>query len=121
MISTIKIETDLITLMEVLEKTGNVTVAAQVLNGTYKEPEFFEGDKASPKDKDGKCDRLSFIRYDKWKDEVHYTYPNSWEREMKLSAWYELTSWEDYERKVMAEAMLDEAMLCDDDDPEIGL
>jgi hypothetical protein len=116
MISTIKIETDLITLMEVLEKTGNATVAAQILDGTYKEPEFLDGDKVSSKDKDGNCERLSFIRYDKWKDEVHYKHPNSWTREMSQLAWHKLTSWEDYERKVMAEAILEDADFWDGDD-----
>lgn len=101
MISTIKIETDLITLMKVLEKTGNATLAAQILDGKYQEPEFCTADKASSKDKDGNCERLTFIKYDNWKDEVHYKHPSRWSGEMSLSAWQKLTSWKDHENSLM--------------------
>ena len=40
MISKITIETDLVSLNEVLNQTGNPEVAVQILNGTYQEPEI---------------------------------------------------------------------------------
>jgi hypothetical protein len=107
-VSTIKIEADLITLMEVLEKTGNATVAVQMLNCTYKEPAFNRADRVSHPDKDGKVEQFFFVSYDKWKDEVHYNYKNSWVREMSRESWSKLELWAFHVRKVMAEEILNE-------------
>jgi hypothetical protein len=98
-VSTIKIETDLITLMKVLDKTGNPTVAIQILNGTYQEPEFCKADRASsPNKKDGTKDQFIFESYDIWTDIVHYKAPEHyWSREMSRAQWEKLELWSDYE------------------------
>ena len=95
MISKITIETDLVSLNEVLNATGNPTVATLILNGTYQEPEFYKADRASSPDKDGNRNQYIFVSYNKWKDEVHYTYKGSWARDMSREAWENLDFWED--------------------------
>lgn len=96
-VSTIKIETDLVTLMEVLDKTGNSTVAIQLLNGTYQEPEFCTGDRASSPLKDGTKERYIFESYNIWTDKVNYKTVGSasWGRDMSRAAWENLELWQD--------------------------
>jgi len=108
MINKITIETDIISLMEVLNQTGNSTVATQILNGTYEEPRFDRSDRASVPDKDGKVRQFFFVSYDKWKDEVHYNYTDSWVREMSREAWSKLELWSVHVRKVMAQEILND-------------
>jgi len=74
-VSTIKIETDLITLMDVLNQTGNPTVAIEILNGTYKAPEICTGDKLRLGHKDEPI-KLTYASYDRFKDEVCYSRNN---------------------------------------------
>ena len=92
-VSTIKIETDLITLMEVLVKTGNSTVAIQMLDGSYQEPEVCMFNMASSPDKEGKRTEYKYKGYHKWKDEVSYSSENSYNREMNRETWNALDSW----------------------------
>ena len=95
-VSTIKIETDLVTLMEVLDKTGNSTVAIQLLNGTYQEPEFCRADRASSPLKDGAREQYIFEYYDMWKDQVHYRRPGThWGSDMSRIQWDNLELWQD--------------------------
>lgn len=93
-VSTIKIETDLITLMKVLDKTGNPTVAIQILNGTYQEPEFCKDNRASSPSKDGTREEYIFESYDIWTDIVHYKTPGQyWSKEMSRAQWEKLELW----------------------------
>jgi hypothetical protein len=93
-VSTIKIETDLITLMKVLDKTGNPTVAFQILNGTYQEPEFCKEDTASPPNKNGTREQYIFESYDIWTDEVRYKVSGSfYTRNMPREHWHKLDIW----------------------------
>jgi hypothetical protein len=92
-VSTIKIETDLITLMEVLVKTGNSTVAIQMLDGSYQDPEVCMFNMASSPDKEGKRTEYKYKGYDKWKDEVSYSNEHSYGREMNRETWNALDSW----------------------------
>lgn len=109
-VSTIKIETDLITLMKVLDKTGNPTVAIQILNGTYQEPEFCMADRASSPSKNGTREQYIFESYDIWTDMVHYrSSEHYYSRDMSRAVWEKLELWSDYE--IICE---DEA--CDVDD-----
>lgn len=95
-VSTIKIETDLITLMKVLDKTGNPTVAIQLLDGTYREPEVCMKDRASsPSKNNGTREQYIFESYDIWADEVHYKTVGSWSREMSRKHWESLELWQD--------------------------
>lgn len=94
-VSTIKVETDLITLMKVLDKTGNPTVAIQILNGTYKEPEFCKEDRASsPNVKDGSRKQYIFDFYDIWTEQVYYRSPSyNWNSDMPRTEWEKLELW----------------------------
>lgn len=95
-VSTIKIETDLITLMKVLDKTGNPTVAIQILNGTYQEPEFCTEDRASSPSKNGTREQYIFESYNIWTDEVSYKAVGShWTRDMPRKHWEKLELWAD--------------------------
>jgi hypothetical protein len=94
MLSTIKIETDLLSLTEILNQTGNPTVATQILDGTYQEPDICRFDMASSPDKEGKREHYIFISYDKWKDEVSWRSENRWSNTMKRETWNALDSWD---------------------------
>lgn len=94
MINKITIETDIKTLMEILQKTGNPNVAADILNGTYQEPEFNSSDRASSPDNEGNRRRLIFESYNKWDDEINYKEKGSYTRQMSRSAWESLDLWE---------------------------
>ena len=94
-VSTIKIETDIVTLMHVLDKTGNPTVAIQILNGTYQEPEFCKADTASAPDKNGKRTQYIFQFYDIWADAVHYKCDTYYTRDMPRTHWEKLDLWAD--------------------------
>lgn len=93
MISLIKIETDIQSLNEVLNQTGNPELAVQILNGTYQEPEIDQSDRSSVPDKEGNRHQYLFCSYNKWKDEVSYTYKGSWTREMSRVSWNNLELW----------------------------
>ena len=96
MISKITIETDLESLNEILNQTGNPTVATQILNGTYQEPEFYKADRAStPVRKDQEREQYVFISYDKWKDAVKYKNCRGWSENMDREVWEKLDFWED--------------------------
>jgi len=106
-VSTIKIETDLITLMDVLNQTGNPTVAIEILNGTYQAPEICTGDKVKLNHKSENV-KVCFRSYDRFTDKVT-TYRDNWGHdEMSRDEWHRLDLWADYERRSMAEAILDE-------------
>ena len=95
-VSTIKIETDLISLMKVLDKTGNPTVAIQILDGTYQFPEFCVADTASSPSKNGTRERYIFEDYNIWTDEVIYKVEGShWTRDMPRKHWEILDLWAD--------------------------
>ena len=94
-VSKITIETNIVNLLEVLDKTGNPTVAIQILDGTYQEPEFCTADTASSPDKDGNRTRYIFKSYDKWTDKVEYEPENSYTREMSRQSWEKLELWAD--------------------------
>jgi hypothetical protein len=110
MISKITIETDITSLMEVLNKTGNAKVATQILNGTYLEPVHYKGTVASNPDKDGNRKPYTFVSYNKWDDTISYNDEEhkNWVREMTREGWNTLSSWADHVRRVMAEEILDE-------------
>lgn len=106
-VSTIKIETDLVTLMEVLNQTGNPTVAIEMLNGTYQEPDICTGDKVKLNNK-GEGVKACFRSYDRFKDKVT-AYRDNWGHdEMSRDEWNKLDLWADHVRRVMAEEILDE-------------
>ena len=107
MIGTIKIETDIQSLNEVLSQTGNPTLAVQILDGTYQEPEICTGDRASEPDNDGNRKQFIFVSYDKWKDEVHYTTKGSWTREMSRVYWEKLELWYDVNKPQVHEDIFD--------------
>jgi len=93
MISKITIETDLVSLNEVLNQTGNPEVAVQILNGTYQEPEISKADRASSPDRDGERKQYTFVSYNKWKDEVKYKNGRGWTDEMDRNVWEKLDLW----------------------------
>jgi len=96
-ISTIKIETDIIALMDVLNQTGNPTVAIAILDGTYQTPDICMGDKAKEFHKKDELIRLSFKSYDRFKDEVTY-YRGNWGHDtISRETWNNLQLWSDYE------------------------
>jgi hypothetical protein len=96
MISLIKIETDLVSLNEILNQTGNPDVATQILNGTYQEPEIYKADRAStPLREDAPRKQYVFISYNKWRDEVKYKEVGRWEEEISRKQWEKLDLWED--------------------------
>lgn len=96
MIGKITIETDLVSLNEILNATGNPTVATQILNGTYQEPEIYKADRAStPVRKDQEREQYVFISYDKWKDQVKYKEVGRWTEKMDREDWEKLDFWED--------------------------
>ena len=96
MIGKITIETDLESLNEILNATGNPTVATQILNGTYQEPEIYKADRAStPVRKDQEREQYVFISYDKWKDQVKYKEVGRWTEKMDREDWEKLDFWED--------------------------
>jgi hypothetical protein len=59
---TIILHTNLISLLEVLNKTGNPDLAAEILSGEYKEPDIPFLDNAF----------IEFKSYDKWTNSVYY-------------------------------------------------
>jgi hypothetical protein len=93
MISLITIQTDLVSLNEILDKTGNPTVATQILDGTYQEPILGRFNMASSPNKEGKREEYTFEGYDKWKDEVVYKSETRWSNTMKRETWNCLDSW----------------------------
>ena len=96
MISLIKIETDLVSLNEILNQTCNPDVATQILNGTYQEPEIYKADRAStPLREDAPRKQYVFISYNKWRDEVKYKEVGRWEEEISRKQWEKLDLWED--------------------------
>jgi hypothetical protein len=96
MISKITIETDIMSLNEILNQTGNPTVATQILNGTYQEPEIDTSDRAStPVRKDQEREQYVFISYNKWKDEVTYKNCRGWSEKMDREVWEKLDVWEE--------------------------
>lgn len=95
MISKITIETDIMSLNEILNQTGNPTVATQILNGTYQEPEIDTRDRASSPYKDEERNQYVFISYDKWKDQVKYKKVGRWDDEMSRKEWMKLDLWEE--------------------------
>lgn len=94
-VSKITIETELLNLIEVLEKTGNPTVAVQILDGTYQEPKFCKEDRASVPDRDGNRKQCVFISYDKWTDIVEYRSDNYYSSDMPRENWEKLALWAD--------------------------
>ena len=110
MISTIKVECNLQTLMQVLEATGNSQVAMTILDGTYVEPEIYpdmigrwETKKYSTLTyNDGIEETIEmeeqipvmyhFVSYNPFTGEVQYYYNDSWKRtnSMSLDAWRNL-------------------------------
>jgi len=106
-VSTIKIETDLITLMDVLNQTGNPTVAIEMLNGTYQAPEICTGDKLRLGHKDEPI-KLTYASYDRFKDEVCYSRNNWGHDTMSRETWNKLELWADHVRRAMAEAILND-------------
>ena len=108
-VSTIKIETDLITLMKVLNQTGNPTVAIQILNGTYQEPEFCKDNRASSPSKNGTREEYIFESYDIWTDIVHYKVSEHYySKDTSRAQWEKLDLWSDHVRRAMAEAILND-------------
>ena len=110
MISTIKVECNLKTLMQVLEATGNSQVAMAILDGTYVEPEIYpdmvgrwETKKYSTLTYNNGVEEtiemeeqipvmFHFVSYNPFTNEVHYKYNSSWKRtdSMSLDAWRNL-------------------------------
>lgn len=111
MISTIKVECDLQTLMQILEATGNSRIAMAILDGTYVEPEIYpnmigrwETKKvavtASKDNPIGYGEDIEeqipvmyhFVSYNPFTDELQYTYHDTWKRSnsMSLDAWRNL-------------------------------
>lgn len=85
MISLITIQTDLLSLTEILNQTGNLIVAAQILDGTYVEPVIDKFNKFSSPDKEGNQKEYQFINYNKWSDIVCYR--DVYSREMPRETW----------------------------------
>ena len=102
MINKVKVECDLQTLMRVLEATGNSRVAMDILDGRYVEPEIYPNkigrwDSKLVKDENGieieeKIPLMyRFLSYNAFKDEVEYTYNDSWRTNtMSLESWNKL-------------------------------
>lgn len=119
-ISTIKVECDLQTLMQVLEATGNSKVAMDILDGTYVEPDIYP-------DKIGRWETKKYntvitnelgreetvemeekipvmytlISYNPFTEQVTYTYEGSWKRTdtMSLKEWNKLElPWHDVDQ-----------------------
>lgn len=106
-VSTIKIETDLITLMDVLNQTGNPTVAIEILNGTYQTPDICTGDRVKLNHKSENV-KVCFRSYDRFTDKVT-SYRDNWGHdEMSRDEWNRLDLWSDHVRRTMAEAILDD-------------
>ena len=96
MIGKITIETDLESLNEILNQTGNPTVATQIFNGTYQEPEIDTRDRASdPLREDAPRKQYVFISYDKWKDQVKYKEVGRWTEKIDREDWEKLDLWEE--------------------------
>ena len=96
MIGKITIETDLESLNEILNATGNPTVATLILNGTYQEPVIDTRDRAStPLREDAERKQYIFISYDKWRDEVKYKEVGRWEQEISRKQWMKLDLWKE--------------------------
>ena len=93
MISLITIQTDLVSLNEILDKTGNPTVATQILDGTYQEPDVCRFNMASSPNKEGKREEYIFQGYNKWKDEVTYKSESRWSSSLERVKWNALDSW----------------------------
>jgi hypothetical protein len=95
MIGKITIETDFVSLTEILNKTGNPKLAVQILEGTYQEPVIDTRDRAStPLREDAPSKQCVFISYDKWRDEVKYREVGRYEQEIKRKDWEKLELWE---------------------------
>ena len=108
MIHTVKIEVDLESLVEVINNSNNPSVAIKLLNGTYQEPLVYQGDTASPPDKDGKVKKYTFIGYDKWKNEVLFTHEGRWSSDsMTVKAWNSLVTWEQHEYNICGPSEID--------------
>ena len=110
MISTIKVECNLQTLITVLEATGNSKVAMAILDGTYVEPEIYpdmigrwetkkystltynDGIEETVEMEEQIPVMYHFVSYNPFTDEVHYKYNDSWKRtnSMSLDAWRNL-------------------------------
>lgn len=111
MISTIKVECDLKTLMQVLEATGNAEVAMAILDGTYVGPNIYPtkvgrwetkrydrvitnglGEEETVEIEEEVPTMYHFVSYNPFKDEVEYAYNDSWKRtnSMSLDAWNKL-------------------------------
>jgi hypothetical protein len=110
MISTIKVECDLKTLMAVVNATNNPDVAIQMLNGTYEEP-FIAGEKIGKWDtkkystltyNNGVEETVemeeripiiyTFVSYNPFTDTVTYKRNDGWKRTegMSLEGWESL-------------------------------
>ena len=99
-VSTIKIETDFITLMDVLNQTGNPTVAIQILNGTYQQPDICRADKARAYSKKDELVQMTFKSYDRFKDEVTY-YRSGWGHDtIGREEWNKLQLWSEYQAQL---------------------
>lgn len=110
MINKVKVECDLQTLMQVLNATGNSRVAMDILDGRYVEPNVYPTkigrwetkkvavttDKDNPigygEDIEEKIPVMyHFVSYNPFKDEVEYTYNDSWRTNtMSLESWNKL-------------------------------
>ena len=109
MISTIKVECNLQTLIRVLEATGNSTVAMEILDGTYVEPEISHakvgrwetkrynkvitnglGEEETVEIEEEVPTVYHFVSYNPFTDEVHYKYYGTRINNMSLEAWNNL-------------------------------
>ena len=111
MISTIKVECDLKTLMQVLEATGNSRVAMDILDGTYVEPNIYPtkvgrwetkkyntvvmndlGQEETVEMEEQIPVMYHFVSYNPFTGELQYYYNDSWKRtnSMSLEAWNNL-------------------------------
>ena len=111
MISTIKVECNLQTLIQVLEATGNSKVAMEILDGTYVEPDIYPtkigrwetdkyktvimndlGQEETVEMEEKLPVMYKFVSYNPFTDELHYSYYDNWKRtnSMSLEAWNNL-------------------------------
>ena len=99
-VSTIKIETDLVTLMKVLDRTGNPTVAIEILNGTYQTPDICMGDKAYFNHR-SEYVRAEFVGYDAFSNIVTYSRKDWGTSDIPLQSWNKLQLWSEYIESTM--------------------
>jgi hypothetical protein len=111
MISTIKVECNLKTLMQVLDATGNSQVAMAILDGTYVEPNIYPtkvgrwetkkyntvvmndlGQEETVEMEEQIPVMYHFVSYNPFTGELQYYYNDSWKRtnSMSLEAWNNL-------------------------------